>query len=490
MITSSLLLRHGTLLIHDENDHVTAVKTDMLVVGNKITEIGADVPAPSPNTVVVDCKGKIVSPGFIDTHHHLFLTQLKGRHGNDLMLDFLPKGNFSVSLFTPEDIFWGELGGCLESIDSGTTMVVDHANMNYSAEHSSSAISGTVVSGIRSYFCYTPTPRVASWSPFQMAASLIPDWVQLQLAELAEQQPFGNGRVRLGFAFDGYYLSKDAIISLFEQVRSLGIKLITSHYTRNAVFGDRSVVGLLNAYGLLKEDILLSHATGALPEDAPQLSAVNAHVSSTPETELQMGLGAPVCFRPDLHDISSLGVDCHTSNSGDILSQMRLALQSARGTTNQAFIEAGKVPRIISNTVEDAYNLGTIKGARAVRMGAEIGSIAVGKLADLVVFDAESPAMVCAAEHDPVAAIVLHASVRDIDTVIVDGRIRKAGGKLVAVEVGEKGGSMEWNDVARELLRRRERVEEEVSKLDLENAREGIIANFRMDESKIVDSLH
>ncbi|KAF8134199.1 hypothetical protein K438DRAFT_799495 [Mycena galopus ATCC 62051] len=159
-MASSILLRRGTLLIHDEKDHVSALKADLLVVGNKIADIGTALSAPSPNTVEVDCKGKIISPGFVDTHHHLSLTQLKGRHGNDLMLDFLPKGNFSVSLFTPEDIFWGELGGCMESIDSGTTTVVDHANMNYSAEHSSSALSATVASGIRSYFCYCPTPRV------------------------------------------------------------------------------------------------------------------------------------------------------------------------------------------------------------------------------------------------------------------------------------------------------------------------------------------
>ncbi|KAF7364155.1 Metallo-dependent hydrolase [Mycena sanguinolenta] len=487
-MASSILLRNGTLLIHDEKDRVKARKADLLVVGNEIAEIAVGISAPSPDTIVIDCASKIISPGFIDTHHHLFLTPLKGRHGNDLMLDFLPKGNFSVSLFTPEDIFWGELGGCLESIDSGTTMVVDHANMNYSAEHSSSAISGAVTSGIRSYFCYTPTPRVASWSPFQMATSLVPDWVHSQLTELAQKQPFGDGRVRLGFAFDGYYLPKDAIIALFEKVRALGIKLITSHYTRSAVFGTSSHVSLLNSCGLLKEDILFSHANGALPEDAVQLAAANAHISATPETELQMGLGAPVCFRPDLHDISSLGVDCHTNNSGDMMSQMRLALQSARGTHNESFLDTGKIPRRISNTVEEAYNLGTIKGARAVGMEAEIGSIAVGKLADLVIFDGESPAMVCAAEHDPVAAIVLHASVRDIDTVIVDGRIRKAGGKLTTVELGD-GETMQWKDTARELLKRRERVEEEISKLDLQEAKKAITSVFHIDEGRIVDSL-
>ncbi|KAJ7311703.1 hypothetical protein DFH08DRAFT_918078 [Mycena albidolilacea] len=352
------------------------------------------------------------------------------------MLDFLPKGRFSSSMssrYSPlKDIFWDRLGGCLEAVDSGTTTVVDNANMNYSPEYSSSALSATVAWGIRSFFCCCPTPRVTSWSPFEMATSLMPDWFHAQLAELAEKQPFGDGRVSLGFAFEGSFLPKDVVIGNFEKVRRLGIKLITSHYTRNPVFD-------------------------APPEYPVQLAAANGHISSTPEVELQMGIGTPVCFRPDLHEIASLGVDCHSSNSGDIL-----------------------IPRDIgSHTVEAAYNLGTIKGARAVGMGGEIGSIAVGKLADLIIFDAKSPGMVYAAQHNPVAAIVLHASVRDIDTVIVDVDGRKTGGKLIAVE----------KEVAVELLKCRQRLDEELSKLDLHGPKKAITARLHIDKDRIVDSL-
>lgn len=70
----------------------------------------------------------------------------------------------------------------------------------------------------------------------------VPDWTAKQLADLAANQPFGNGRVRLGVAFDAWYLPKDDVISLFENARGLGVKLFTTHYVRNPIFGTYSRV--------------------------------------------------------------------------------------------------------------------------------------------------------------------------------------------------------------------------------------------------------
>src|SRR2546421_4798993 len=99
---------------------------------------------------------------------------------------------------------------------------------------------------------------------------------------------------------------------------------------------------------------------------------------------------------------------------------MRLALQLARHSTNQPLLDAGKFPANLKATTEQVFNLGTIQGARAVHMD-RTGSLAEGKLADIVIFDASNPSMICAAEQDPVAAVVRHSNIRDIDTVIIDG---------------------------------------------------------------------
>ena len=90
---SSILLRGGTVLTHDEKNHVISLfQTDVLVRGNLITEIGKGLSPPIPDTEIIDCIGKIVSPGFVDTHHHLWQTQLKGRHVNQGLVPYMYAG--------------------------------------------------------------------------------------------------------------------------------------------------------------------------------------------------------------------------------------------------------------------------------------------------------------------------------------------------------------------------------------------------------------
>lgn len=90
--TGSILLKGGTLLFHNERDDVTPLRnTDILVQGKRIAKIGKAI-APPAGAQLVDCSGKIVSPGFVDTHHHLWQTQLKGCHADQSIFDYIPSG--------------------------------------------------------------------------------------------------------------------------------------------------------------------------------------------------------------------------------------------------------------------------------------------------------------------------------------------------------------------------------------------------------------
>lgn len=91
------------------------------------------------------------------------------------------------------------------------------------------AIAATVASGLRSVYGYCFTVRVESWSPFTLNQSFIAPFAFDALKNLAASAPFGNGRVTLGVAFDGWFLPHDMLRSLFEDIRSLGIRHITTH---------------------------------------------------------------------------------------------------------------------------------------------------------------------------------------------------------------------------------------------------------------------
>jgi cytosine/adenosine deaminase-related metal-dependent hydrolase len=86
-----MLPQGGTILTHDSEDHAKAILADVLIEGDSITKIENGIQAP-PGAEVIDYTDKILSPGFIDTHSHLWQTLLKGRHGDDLLLDYFPRG--------------------------------------------------------------------------------------------------------------------------------------------------------------------------------------------------------------------------------------------------------------------------------------------------------------------------------------------------------------------------------------------------------------
>jgi len=178
------------------------------------------------------------------------------------------------------------------------------------------------------------------------------------------------------------------------------------------------------------------------------------------------------------------------------MSQMRLALQLARHSRNQKILDEDKFPLTNVGDSAQAFNLGTICGARAVGMESHIGSIEVGKLADIVIFDAVSPTMVCAAQHDPVTAIVRHATIRDVNTVIVDGVVRKRNGLLLPVKVNGEGTRISntvsgpedvpWEKIAAALMESRERIAEKISGIDIAAGAEAFKKLAGIEESNLV----
>jgi hypothetical protein len=110
-------------------------------------------------------------------------------------------------------------------------------------------------------------------------------------------------------------------------------------------------------------------------------------------------------------------------------------------------------------------------------------------------FDATTPALVCAAEHDPIAAIVMHSSPADVEAVMVDGVWRKKDNRLLSVHVEEdvreitKRDTLQWADVAKALVETRKIIQKKTEKIDLKEARAHLIAAYHIDENLIVEKV-
>lgn len=99
MSPPSILLKNGTVLKHDGQDRVHALhNTDVLIADGRIADIGPNIKPPSGSTLELDCQHKIVSPGFVNAHHHLWQTALKGRFADATLIDYMISGAVSVCL--------------------------------------------------------------------------------------------------------------------------------------------------------------------------------------------------------------------------------------------------------------------------------------------------------------------------------------------------------------------------------------------------------
>ncbi|KAH8893600.1 Metallo-dependent hydrolase [Thozetella sp. PMI_491] len=431
-MANSYLIKSGTVVSIDNSIGVQP-NCDILVENGTITAVGKDLTAP-PGIPIIDASDCIVSPGFVDTHRHTWQSQLKNITSDMLLPDyFLYIRSVYGSCYTAQDVYLGQLIGALESIDAGVTFLVDHSHIMNSPEHSDAAVRGLKDAHIRGVFCYGFFAN-QDWrgvAPGTVTAPTTPDW-RFADAKRVREEHFSpeNGPgdlLRFGMApaeIERY--SPARAIEEIEYGRSLGAALITGHISLGRL--DRGVhfVRRLEERNLLGSDLLFSHC-GSLEDDEMQLlKKAGASISVTPETELQMAMGPCLSFKAEQQGCQhSLGIDVACNNPIDMFQQMRLLLQSQRGTDN---VNSQDVPTSVSHKCEEVLRFATLGGAECVGMKDMIGSISPGKRADLVITRTTSPRLTPV--HDPVVALVLYANVSDIDTVLINGRIVKKGGKF------------------------------------------------------------
>lgn len=262
-------------------------------------------------------------------------------------------------------------------------------------------------------------------------------------------------------------------------------------------------MALFDEYGIIDPETrwVISHVTNPAPGDAALLKKHHAYMSCAPTTAMQMTMGHPTAFAhptEDFFDVASIGSDSHAICGSSLPSEMRMLLQDARAQFNQPFVDDWKSPTKLNRSVEDVFNLGTVKGARALGMADRIGQLKPGMLADLVVYDGTTPALYGAAQRNPVTAIVMLSSPNDVDLVMVDGVIRKEKGLLKDVQTapgdakyldgaGGEDQHLTWNEIAAQLIEKSKVMGERIHAVDLDRMKKDVMNMIGVDRSIVVD---
>lgn len=419
---SARLLVRGATVITLAPGRLRHEQVDVMIEHGRIAAIGSDL--ASGDAQVLDATGQILIPGFIDTHRHSWQTGIRGVAADWSLLEYVRNIRMGYArAYRPEDVYASVLVGALEAIDAGITSMCDFCHIMNSPAHADAAIDAFAASGIRGILSYGFYDVPLEQPAFRSHEERLAD--AARIARAFSSRPAGVMTV-------GTALTEGGLVTI-EQTRA-EVRVSREHGLRmTAHMGTLSTpdtVGRMHAAGLLGPDILHVHCNFSSDEELALVRDSGAAVSVTPETELQMGMGFPVTGRLlRLGMRPSLGIDIVSDYSGDMFSQMRIALQTERALRNEPVLRERKMPPTVSPTVLEALQFATLNGATAMGSAAEVGSIEVGKSADLVTLRTDGLHYMPPAE--PVAAVVLQARAGDVHNVMVAGRMLKHEGRLV-----------------------------------------------------------
>ena len=416
-------------------------RANILIEDGAIVAVGPDLEADAER---IDADGMIAMPGMVDTHRHTWQAPLRGILSDGNIPDYLRGIRLQMApRFRPEDMYAGNYLGALDALNCGITSIVDYCHNILTPEGAHAAVTGLLDAGIRGLYGHGLTPVTSNtWSESKGGSEGGADPNELAtraaLARQIKSTYFSSEAqpLRFGIAPQELTIAPAAEVALeFELARELGAR-ITFHANQVMVRQLFQDVEVLAKHDLLGPDLLLVHCTFNTPHEWELLRDSGTMVSVCAETEMQMGMGFPVIREvTDNTPGPSLGIDCVSGNSGDMLSHGRLVLQATRWRGDEAGYEQHLAPQVMKWTTRDALRWLTVNGAKAAGVGDVAGTLSPGKRADVVLVDMRGISTAGWNRLDPAGALISQANSGNVDTVLVDGRVVKRGGRLVHVDV-------------------------------------------------------
>jgi len=429
-------------------------QADVLIEGKKIVAIGRSLHAGG--AAEIDARGRIVMPGFIDTHHHLFETSLRSFLANGILRNDqsgTPSGSttyFEFILLTfapkyrPQDVYINELFGSLSQLDAGVTTVHDISQIHHSPQHSDAAIRGLMDSGRRAVFGY-----------FESAGAAIlgtnPDNKYPDDAVRIKKQWFSSsdqlvtmimgGEVYLPGYEKAWKIGRDLGLQVAAHILSPFDIRPTLDLLAQGKGGDSGTLGL-------GPDNLFVHMTGMSEQGWKGVKDAGAQVSLAVPIEMNMRHGMPPILKLQSLGLEpSLSTDVECTLTADFFTQMRATMNVQRALVNQMILDTGLPPNALNSwplapfpagtpdllTTRDVLRYATINGAKALRLDHKVGTLTPGKEADIIILDAD--AINVAPLNNVPGAVVSLMERSNVETVIVAGKVRKWKGRLLDVNL-------------------------------------------------------
>jgi cytosine/adenosine deaminase-related metal-dependent hydrolase len=394
------LLRGGTIISLDP-----AVgdlpRGDLLIEDGRIAAVAATLDVTDAD--VVDTTGKIVLPGFVDTHRHTWQTAFRGL-GADWTFDQYRHAMHGTLKphYQPDDVYLGNLLGRIEALNSGVTTLLDWFHCSDHPANADAAVQALRDAPGRSVFCYCASgPDIAP-----------------EITRVRSQLP--DDGMALGLR--GPQLTTlDTTAADVALARQLDLRVSVHLHRATGWPTGRRPIADLHQRGLLDDRTTVVHGNGISDDQLAMMADAGCSVSISPDVELKMGFGWPETGRVLAAGIRpSLSIDDCPAAGGDMFGAMRTAYAVQRG------LDGGL-------TARDFLEFATRDGARTCGLDTRTGSITVGKDADLILLDAQDLSIFPA--NNPAGAIVAAGHPGLVDGVFVAGRAVKRDGRLLGVDL-------------------------------------------------------
>lgn len=409
----TIWIRNAVIMTMNGQDDI--VEGDLLIEGNTIKQIGGTIDVPLADRII-EANGKVLLPGFVQTHIHLCQTLFRGRADDLALIDWLKEKIWPLEAAHSDDsVYYSALLGIGELIRSGTTTILDMETVHYT----DSAFLAIFESGIRAvsgkvmmdHGKEVPLPlQENTEKSLQDSVDLLEKW-------------HGAAGGRIGYAFCPRFVvscTEELLVGVRDLSEQYGV-MVHTHASENlgeieiveAERGMRNVV-YLDHIGLARPNLILAHSIWLDEEEKRIIRERGVKVTHCPGSNLKLASG--IAEVPHLLQqgvavgIGADGAPCN--NNLDMFQEMRLT----------AYIQKVKHGPTVMNAKE-VLRMATVGGAKVLGMEGQIGSIEEGKLADMQLLDLEDFHVYPSYDADWYSRVVYAATRGDVDTVIIDGQI-------------------------------------------------------------------